>query len=132
MKGIEAIIAVILLLLITISVVGFAFLFFSRITTSTSAASENQTTEQINKFAKQVGIESSSNTTVWVKNVGSATMNGVTELNLYINGAPRTCSPALGVMTPGNVSKCVWSGAACVSGDIIKITSPSNSVQVNC
>lgn len=132
MKGIEAIIAVILLLLITISVVGFAFIFLSRITTSSSAAAQNQTTEQLNKFAKQVNIESSTTTAVWIKNVGTGTMNGATEINVYINGGSRTCSPALGTMPPGNVSKCVWSGAACAAGDIIKVTSPSNSAQVNC
>ena len=133
MKGISAVIATILLLLITVAIIGLAFGFFGRITSTTSTATENQTTEQVNKLNKQISIESASTTAVWIKNAGTSTINGATELTVYINGVSRNpCVPALLSMTPLNVSKCSWTGAACVSGDIIKVASPANTVQTVC
>src|SRR3989344_2865569 len=135
MKGIEAIIAVILLLLITISVVGFAFLFFSRITTAGQAA-ENQTTEQLIQFSKQIGIDAYNGSQVTIRNTGTSTI-GATEISIYVNGAPRVCNPAMSNLVAGSVQTCdyvrgVGASAACGGGQKLRVTSPANSLDVNC
>ena len=132
MKGIEAIIAVILLLLITISVVGFAFVFFSRITATSGAAAENQTQQQIIQFSKQVGIDSYSSTSVAIRNVGTGTIGGG-EVAVYITGAPVTCSPALGSIAPSTVQTCTFGGGAtCPAGSKVRVSGPANSVDQGC
>ena len=130
MKGISAVIAVILLLLITISVVGFAFLFFSRITTTAGQAAENQTQQQLIQFSKQVNIDASNTTSVTIRSIGTGTIAGG-EIQVYVDGSPRTCVPALPNIPPGNVQTCDFT-PACPNGQKIRVVSPANSVEVNC
>jgi|SRR3989338_581801 len=130
MKGIEAIIAVILLLLITIAVVGFAFIFFSRITSSAGAAAENQTAAQTAQFSKRVSVDNFNATLVAIRNSGSAAV-GPSEIQIYVNGAPRTCTPALTVITPGSVQVCNFV-PACNPGSTLRLTAPGSSIDTNC
>ena len=130
MKGISAVIAVILLLLITISVVGFAFLFFSRITTTAGQAAENQTQQQLIHFSKQIGRDASSITSVTIRSIGTGAISG-TEIQVYVDGSPRACVPALSSMPPGSVQTCNFS-PGCSAGQKIRVTSPANSIDTNC
>ena len=133
MKGIEAIIAVILLLLITIAVVGFAFVFFSRITSTAGAAAENQTSQQLIKSSKQINIDTFNSTGVSIRNTGTGTMD-TTEIAVYIDGVARTCtwSGAGTAMAPGTVRTCLLTPGTCPPGSKFRVTSPSNSVDQSC
>lgn len=130
MKGISAVIAVILLLLITIAVVGAASGFFGRITSIAGQSAENQTSEQITRLSKQVTIDSSNSTSASIRNSGTSTLSAG-EIALYVNGAPRTCSPALSSLSPGAVQTCNFS-PPCTQGQRIRVTTPGGSAEVNC
>ena len=130
MKGITAVIAMILLLLITIAVVGAAFTFFSGITSTASSAAQNQTSEQVSTISKQVRIDAHNTTSISIRSTGTGTMAG-SEIAVFVDGAPRTCSPVLGTLVPGSLQTCNFS-PACVNGQRIRVTAPGNNAEVLC
>ena len=130
MKGISAVIATILLLLITISIIGFAFVFFGRVTTTTTQSVENQTNQQLIQFSKQINVDNFNLTSVTIRATGTGTI-GSSELQIYVDGSPRTCSPALTSITPGTVQTCNFS-PGCSSGSKLRVVSPANSIDINC
>ena len=133
MKGISAIIAVILLLLITIAVVGFAFVFFSRITSTAGSAAENQTQQQLIQFSKQLNIDTFNSTSVVVRNTGTGNMD-TSEIAVYVDGAPKTCvwSGGGSTMPPSSVRTCLLAPGVCNPGSKFRVTGPSNSVDQAC
>jgi flagellin-like protein len=82
MKGISAVIAVILLLLITISITGIAFIFFSRMQQSVQNATERQLQQQTQQFGTQFTIEGANKNQVYVRNLGTSQLTG---LAFYVN-----------------------------------------------
>ena len=58
MKGITPVVAIILLLLITISMVGFAFVWFTRIGELTTQQTQTQLQSQLDAAAQKVRIDS--------------------------------------------------------------------------
>lgn len=133
MKGITPVIAIILLLLITISMVGFAFVWFSRVTQQSTTEIGKQIETNVAKSAKTITIPAVTTTTVSVRNTGSATIT-TAELAVFVDGGPRTCtwSGAITSLAPSAVGTCTFSGAACSSPSIIKVDAPGNSDQVVC
>ena len=119
MKGISAVIATILLLLIVVAIVGFAFGFFQRIFSTTAAAVENQTESTLSQIGQSVRIDAVAGTAVTVRNVGSVTIQGST-LAFYVNGVARTC-PIAGSVAPGAVASCTLS-ASCGTGSTLRVT----------
>ena len=73
MKGIDAAVATILLLMITISLVGFAFVWFNRLSKSAAKNIENQTMSQLNEQAMKITLISASSSSgkVIISNIGS-------------------------------------------------------------
>lgn len=82
MKGITPVIAVILLLLITISIVGIAFTFFQRTTQAATQSGEQQLEQQINLVSGRLVIESVTPSAVYLRNVGA---RDVSSYNVYSN-----------------------------------------------
>lgn len=141
MKGITPVIATILLLLITISMVGFAFVWFSRVTTTAGTQIENQTLNQVNQAAKVIRIEALKTTapaTVSVRNSGTAVFP-VSEISVFIDGAPvltATCATApegtawTGDISPNVVRTCrlyAAAGTACPANSVVVVTSPGGT-----
>ncbi len=85
MKGIDAAVATILLLMITISLVGFAFVWFNRLSKSVAKNIENQTLQNINTQAIRVMIVSAKDTNVAVTNTGSVPIPA-NSLSIVMNG----------------------------------------------
>ncbi len=125
MKGITPVIAIILLLLITISMVGFAFVWFSRVTSSAGAQIENSTLSQLRTQGQRITIENinPSAATVTVRNSGTVSIAD-TELALYVNNALTACAWAPTSISPGGRTTCDWSGSACASGTTVKVVAP--------
>lgn len=86
MKGISAVIGVILLLLVTISIVGVSFVFF----TGTQESIANTTQGAINTQALQAAVkfqvEAVSKDTVYLRNIGSQPVAS-SNIAFYVNGA---------------------------------------------
>jgi flagellin-like protein len=126
MKGITPVIAIVLLLMITISMVGFAFIWFSRMmettTNQTSSALQNQLSQQ----SKKIKIDNidPAGSIAYVRNIGSASIQ-TSEVSLYVNNGVQTCAWT-GTLDVNAVAACDWSSGACTSGSVIKVVAPGN------
>lgn len=134
MKGITPVIAIILLLLITISMVGFAFVWFTRVSELATQQTQAQLEEQLTQQAQKIRIDAVTSTTVTVRNSGSQIIP-TSRLTFFVAGEVRTCIPALSAnLAIGATVTCTWSGPSCSEGakKPIKVTAPGGSDSVNC
>jgi len=81
-KGISAVIATILLLLIAIAITGFAFTFFSRTVETTSNATQSQLQQQTQQIGTLFSIEGVDKNQVFIRNKGATPLTG---LAFYVN-----------------------------------------------
>jgi len=125
MKGITPVIAVILLLLITISLVGFAFIYFSRITETVQTNTESQLENQLQNQQKRIRIESAAGTTVAVRNIGTVTINPAEFAVFFNNSLDTGCVfTALG---PQSVGTCTLTLTANCQDQTIRVSTPGGS-----
>jgi len=80
MKGISAIISLMLILMITISIAGLAYTFFFRITTTTTNIAETRIKNVSSSFLARMKIESMSTNSIYVRNMGQSDMSGIAVL----------------------------------------------------
>jgi len=130
MKGISTIIAILLLLLITLSVTGLTAIFVNRLTDMAGQSAQTEATNQVIKISKQVIIDSWSPVSVSIKSIGSGRISS-NEIAVYVNYHPVTCSPQLSDFAPNSMQTCKFS-PACLPGQPIKVTSPATSVEIMC
>ena len=134
MKGITPVVAIILLLMITISMVGFAFIWFSRMFESVSGGVENQTLTELETMRKKIDIEnvdtSGSPNVVTIRNIGSANIPS-NQLSFYIDNVFATCTFAATTIAVGTVEVCDLS-AACGAGAKLKVSAPGNTAIYTC
>ncbi|HIG97585.1 MAG TPA: hypothetical protein HA230_04550 [Candidatus Aenigmarchaeota archaeon] len=130
MKGITTVIAILLLLLITLSVTGITAIFINRLTDMAGQSAQNEASSQIIKISKQVIIDSWSSSSVSIRSIGSGRIAS-SELAVYVNYKMVTCSPQLSDFTPNTMQTCNFS-PACLQGQPIKVTSPATSVEIHC
>jgi Tfp pilus assembly protein PilV len=106
----------VLLLMITISMVGFAWLWLSRLTTGAQANTTAQANQLANTAGQQVKIDSARSSTgaVTIRNVGASTVT-LSTLSFYANGT-----------VPVDVATCTWvpAGATLASGSLTTCTAP--------
>ncbi len=135
MKGITPVIAVILLLLITIAMVGFAFVWFGRIAGAATNATQQQLESQLSQQAKRVSIDNlnAAQSNVTFRNTGTATIAG-SEISVYAGGTLVTCiwSPPSAVVAPGATMSCDWSGSACTANTLVRVTAPGGADESTC
>lgn len=128
MKGITPVIAIILLLLITISMVGFAFIWFQRVQGTITNETETQLNNQFNQQAQKISIDNAHLTQVVIRNIGTATIQG-SAISVYLGGVVQT-SPCSGSVAPGATITCTIT--SCSVGQAVKATSPGNTDEVLC
>jgi len=75
MKGITPVIAVILLLMITISLVGFAFIWFSGLTKSITNQTSEHLEQQMRAMTSDFRIENVAGDKVYIRNIGTSEIN---------------------------------------------------------
>lgn len=137
MKGVSAVIAVILLLLITVAIIGFAFIWFGRITSLAANSTEQQMTQFYQAAAKKISIDNINSTAgITVRNIGTAAIP-INELSVFLNGSLMTCIGWYGntsnSIMPSTVATCEKvPGVQCVAGTRIKVTSPAGSDERSC
>ncbi len=139
MKGVSAVIAVILLLLITVAIIGFAFIWFGRITSLATNSTEQQITQFYQAAAKKISIDNINSTSgVSIRNIGTAIIP-VNEITVFLNGNLLSVycygNSSTGI-APGTVATCRPAtppeGITCVAGTRIKVTSPAGSDERSC
>jgi len=140
MKGITPVVAVILLLLVTIAVVGFAFGFFQRILGSAGTGVESQQSTVIDRTAQTVSIDNvdTANKKVTVRNSGikdiKATAGADSELTVFVGAAKATCAWDAATVAPKTTTTCTWSvpAGACAANTAIKVVAPGNEATNKC
>lgn len=81
-KGITPIVATILLLLVTISIVGFSLIFFSRVTQTAGEAGQEQLQQQIITIGEQFSIVNNDKNKIYLRNDGTGSLSN---LNFFVN-----------------------------------------------
>ncbi|MEK6888358.1 MAG: fibrinogen-like YCDxxxxGGGW domain-containing protein [Candidatus Aenigmatarchaeota archaeon] len=120
-KGITPVIAIILLLLITISMVGFGFVFFQRTAQTATQAGDQQLTQQINQIGSQPRIESAAGNKVVIRNMGSAQLTTSNIIFFADNTIKQFSGPAS--LAPGSVGEYTLQDFVAEGTAILKVSS---------
>ena len=132
MKGITPVIAIILLLLITISMVGFAFVWFQRVASTATAATDTQLQSQLNQQAQTIRIESVNGVTIALRNIGTQAITD-NSISIFVNGtSTKSGSCPNGAASTGATFSCTSTVNVCSGSSIVKATSLGNTDQVTC
>lgn len=145
MKGITPVIAIILLLLITISMVGFAFVWFTRVSELATQQTEEQLKKQLETQSMNIRIDSVTKTSplnVQIRNTGSTSipLKSIVGFKNTVNidckdpgGTKFSASSA--TLAVDAIVACIDGRATpegCTTGDKIKITTPGKGDEVLC
>lgn len=98
MKGITPVVAIILLLLVTISMVGFAFMFFTRTAQTAAKSGEEQLQQQIQQFGVLFRVESLDVNRVHIRNLGTTPLQ-LSSIAFYVNDQKINASGPLTLAT---------------------------------
>jgi flagellin-like protein len=130
-KGITPVISVVLLLMITIALIAFAFVWFVKIWGVASTTTETNVGNTATQMSKAIRIDNvyvgNITTTITVSNVGSEDILS-TELSTFVDGQPVNCTFSSGIVR-GTSASCVAS-VACTT--MVKVVSPSNPATEQC
>ncbi|MCX6818933.1 MAG: hypothetical protein NT129_02935 [Candidatus Aenigmarchaeota archaeon] len=140
MKGITPVVATILLLLITIAVVGFAFGYFSTIMTTVGTETQKQAGQTTDRLSKSVRIDSASGMNLYISSTGTSDINTSIELSVYVNGLiDNNCTgnyrwtTALGnqILAPSGRANCTLASPGC-TGKMVKVIAPAGPTEYSC
>ena len=131
MKGITPIITVILLLLIAVVMVGFAFGFFSNIFTVSKTETESALNTTVSIYGKQIrvdNIDTQALRVVTVRAVGPRGLN-IGELSIYnaSGSSVTTGSCPTTAVNPGGTGICNLATNGCMSGSTLRVVAPGNT-----
>ena len=133
MKGVSSIIAMVLLLMITISLTGLAYITFTSFFNTVKDSTEKSMTNTMSNMLAQMKIESISknggDTVVYIRNIGKVDITG---FSAYVNGimaTTRANMPTGNKIVPGSVDN-VTITSAVASGATIKITTGQGTVAI--
>lgn len=128
-KGITPVVAIILLLLITVAIIGFAFGFFQR-SFATSAQQTQQETERLTQTTGQTfRIDNAAGDAVVVRNTGSGSLNTAT-LSVYAADAIQACTWSAGNITAAGIGTCTL-GSSC-AGKQVRVVGISGEDSISC
>jgi len=130
MKGISPIIAVVLLLMITISMVAFAYIWFTRITVGALNQSQSQQESLQQQTGKKVVIDNINGNLITLRNIGTYPVKKE-EISVFINGVITTITSGCDTLNIQEVETCVLS-ASCQPGGKVKVVSPGITDEVIC
>jgi flagellin-like protein len=122
MKGITPVVATIMLLLITIAMVGFAYIWFNNIATTVTVGLQNSTQNEIIRERQLINIENPKNGSIVIRNIGGYSISK-SDLNVYVNNTLKTCGWEKDAVSPGDT---ITSYCNCTAGVDIKVTAPGN------
>jgi len=139
MKGITPILAVIMLLIITVSMVGFAFVWFNSVWENVANSTKTAADKRTIIVNQKIDIETAKDQEIVVRNVGNFDIS-YKELSVYI--ADDYKDTGLESIDPGD--DCDWNqesippnqimyvNCACSTGSKVKIVAPGNTDLIVC
>jgi len=126
-KGITPVIAIVLLLMITIALIGFAYVWFQHTATGLTSNIGRQVNRTTTQMGESITITSfdTDNRVVYVKNIGSSSII-LSKTDVYVGGKliPNSCGD--GVAAPGKTFNCTLPESI-ESGDSVKIVTGGGS-----
>ncbi len=139
MKGITPIIAIVLLLMITVSMAGFALLWFQRIGSIAMNATESGIIAQQQAAGKLIRIDNAKNGTdseITIRNIGTYPIKKK-EISIYVDSGSgytkKDCTPSWAgsdeEISPGGTATCTLSSTSCIK---VKVTAPGNTDIASC
>ncbi len=124
-KGITPVISIVLLLMITIALIGFAFVWFTKIWGVAATSGEIGITDLTSRAQKVIRIDNVQAGTpcvITVRNMGGQSISA-SEIAVYIGDAKdATGCP---VVLANSIETCTLA-TACISGNVIKVSGPNN------
>ncbi|MBU5557534.1 MAG: hypothetical protein KQA33_00455 [Candidatus Aenigmarchaeota archaeon] len=139
MRGVSAVIAVILILMITVALAATSYVWFSSVFSTVTAGGTNATTTAISGIQTAFAVEAAiyagnSLTTVSIRNTGSVNIDKSTAA-AYINEIPATITPTpSGTLAPGavfQISVQNTSAMGNICGKPIKVSFAAGTPQVH-
>ncbi|MAH42829.1 hypothetical protein CL614_03840 [archaeon] len=139
-KGITPVIAVVLLLMITVALIGFAFIWFQGVWEDVSEGVGDKIADDINKWDQTIKIDNvkdadtdagstvDNTSIVYIRSTGNAEVL-VSSMSVYNDDVPIDCYWSVGgtgKLAPKGLIECK-SFSAIVSEDVIKVTAPGNN-----
>ena len=133
-KGITPVIAVVLLLMITVALIGFAFIWFQGVWEEVADSTQEKITSDINKWDQTIKIDNvlasdvDNTSIVYIRSTGNAEVL-VSSMSVYNDDVPIDCYWSVGgtgKLAPKGLIECK-SFSAIVSEDVIKVTAPGNN-----
>lgn len=121
-KGITPVVAIILLLLITVALVGFAFGFFQRVFTSSAQQAQTETQRLTETTGQTFRIENAAGTSLTIRNTGNVALN-TTTLSVYADNAAAGCTWSAGTISSGSTGSCTL--ASSCSGKQLRVVGVS-------
>ncbi len=120
-KGITPVVSVILLLLITISIVGFSLIFFQRTAQGAGEEAQTQLQQQLASASESFEIVNIDKNKVYVKNTGTANLQN---LKFYVDGSAVQNATPISI-APNRVGEIILNNSqlAQVPGDRLRVTS---------
>ena len=131
-KGITDIIAVVLLLMITISMIGFAWLWFQRTSQSAMSKTEAQLQSQQDISRQTIMVDNvyRAGGSVSIRNTGTLVIN-TTLVSVYSDGVKVTCDNTFPVtIAAGGTATCT--SVAIETCSMVKVTAPGNVDTMSC
>jgi flagellin-like protein len=83
MRGVSAVIATILLLMITVALAATSYVWFSSVTSGVTSAGSNVTQKAVTGLLSEMNVESATPGMIYVRNTGDSVLDGFA---LYMNG----------------------------------------------
>ncbi|MFC2143718.1 DNRLRE domain-containing protein [Candidatus Aenigmatarchaeota archaeon] len=130
MKGVESIIASILLIIIALAILSTTFYFLTNVTESTTEEYERIQEQERETAGKKIRINKIVGAEIIIKNVGSHAINR-DEIVTYLNGIEIECTWSDTYIDPAELVNCFLNDP-CLPEDVIKITAPGNFDASNC
>src|SRR3989344_2014751 len=119
MKGISALIAIILLLFITITIAGFTYTFFMQLQEKSGETVREQSRQELQRTGTEFKIDNVYNNQIFIRNTGKASIDA-SKIALYINDEFVNAVPEQSTIDPGKIVKFTLASVTPQENDIIK------------
>jgi flagellin-like protein len=127
MKGISAIISVILLVMISISLAGLAWVWFFNISNTLTTSATNETQAATNKLGMKAKIEvaqfySANWVNATIRNIGTVNID-IAKLGIFVDGVLSTYNPNTGILAPGStITINITNATPACTGKVLEIS----------
>ncbi|MEM7820340.1 MAG: archaellin/type IV pilin N-terminal domain-containing protein [Candidatus Aenigmatarchaeota archaeon] len=126
MRGVSAVIAVILLLMITVALAATSYVWFSSVTETVMTGGTNVTERATASILSDFRIESSTPGAIYVRNIGSTALSGWV---VYVNDNPTTIKAVPDTLPPGAIGTLFFYSYTGTGQNTIRVTTAQGATQ---